>query len=363
MRFSQLLATRSPAWERSNFTAMWTFLGTLAAIAGLSVFIWEAFGSAGFAGALLLLGGIAVALFREPSGPSRKQAETPPLSATLSKHADLLSPAPALWKQTDTPPLPLPPARTKQLHISPPLQAPVKELEKPLPLQELPTPLPKKASVRAAVEVRPIQLPSKQAGRAQRRTEPRFELIPHQMGGINARTVLPDATWRQLSKMVIRSNGGKCCECPNHQGARMECHEVWAFEWEARASRPNKVGVMRLTGLRPLCHLCHMAKHIKFAESQGELPEVMAHLIDLYDGLTEKGLTQLIGMAAASSKLKYRYAELDLTYLNDDRFAWIHEQMGRKFTANEMPDSVDHGPIRQRPGRTITLQPLGEPLQ
>jgi hypothetical protein len=301
--------------ERRNVTAMWTFLGTLAAIAGLSVFIWEAFGSAGLVGASLLLGGISVALFRESSEPSRKQTEIPPLSPPPSKHADLLPPAPALRKQADTPPLPLPlpPARSKQVNISPPLRAPGRQLDKPLPLQESRTPLPKKANVPAAVEVRPIQLPSKKPDRAQRRTEPRFELIPHQMGGINARTVLPEAVWRQLSKMVIRSNGGKCCECPNHQGAGMECHEVWAFEWEQRASRPNKVGVMRLTGLRPLCHLCHMAKHIKFAESQGELPEVMAHLIELYDGLTEKGLKQLIDMAAASSKLKYRYAELDLT--------------------------------------------------
>lgn len=308
---------------------MWIFL---AAIGGLLALLWSFFGVGGTIVGLLIVAAIAVALLREPSGPPHKQ--------------------------TAPQPLPLPPSAPA--HIPPSTRAPSKPGETPLPAP--PASLTERPCISAAVEVRPIKLPCEEPGKGQRRKEPRFELIPHKMGGINARIVLPKDIWDQLSKMVISSNGGKCCECPNHQAVGIECHEVWEYEWEWRANRPKKVGVMRLIGLRPLCHLCHMGKHIKFAESQGELPQVMAHLTKLYNGLTEKRLKQLIGMATASSKLKYKYAELDLTYLNDARFAWIHEEIGRKFTTNEMPDSDDDGPIRQRPGRAIGIQPLGEPL-
>ncbi|GEM_PF-7128925 len=74
-----------------------------------------------------------------------------------------------------------------------------------------------------------------------------------------------------------------------------------------------------------------------------------AHLMTLYDGLTEQGLRQLIDTAAVSSKLKYKCAEFGLTYLNDERFAWIYEEIRRKFTANEMPDADEDAPVGQGP--------------
>lgn len=313
---------------------MWTSLGGLAAIASLFVLIWNLFGILGVAVGLLVGGAIAALLFRIPSAPARKQVDTPPRPTTPAE-------------QAYAPPRP---------------RAPSEQSDVLLPVQEPPASLSEKPGILAPVEGHPIKFPQKEHVKTQRRKEPRFELVPHKMGGMNARIVLSDEIWRQLSKMVISSNGGKCCECPNHQALGLECHEVWAYEWERRAHRPNKIGVMRLVGLRPLCHLCHMVKHIKFAKSQGELPEVTAHLLTLYDGLTEQGLKELIDKAAASSKLKYKYAELDLTYLNDERFAWIHEQIGRKFTANEMPDSDDDEPVRQRPGHTVKKQPVGQPL-
>lgn len=164
--------------------------------------------------------------------------------------------------------------------------------------------------------------------------EPRFALIPYQMAGINARTVLSEAMWRRLSRTVIETHGGACTACPNDPPNRIECHEVWAYELPA--GRTDKPGVMRLVGLQPLCRLCHLGKHIRFATSRGMLPEVQSHLMRLYPGLTKDRLEQLIRIATADDKLKYQYKALDLTYLNAARFAWLHAAMGRRFTANEL---------------------------
>jgi len=186
----------------------------------------------------------------------------------------------------------------------------------------------------------PAELPDHTPVRVRPPSEPRFELIPRKMSGINARLVLPEALWSQLSTMVIDANGGNCCECPNEPRTRMECHEVWKYEWVRRPGRTGAVGVMRLVGLQPLCHLCHMGKHIKYAESHGELPQVMAHLMKLHDGLTAERIGQLMREAVAKSELKYRYEELDLRYLNAPQFAPIRARFGRDFTDNDMRKPV-----------------------
>lgn len=97
---------------------------------------------------------------------------------------------------------------------------------------------------------------------------------------------------------------------------------------------------MRLVGLRALCRLCHMGKHIKYAKSRGKLPQVSSHLMKLYQGLSAERIEQLILEAVDKRVLKYRYEELDLTYLNDARFACIRAQLGRDFTTNELAGRV-----------------------
>lgn len=325
----QLPAAALGSGKRRNHV-MWLFLGGLSVIAGLFVVLANVLGAAGVSIGLLLLGALVVVLLRKPGAAPTKLADRSPPPATADRQAGTASDRP----------------------IAPP--AP------PLTLPERSVPIDDGASVSPPVV--PITIkPQHQAAQVRPR-EPRFELIPHKMSGINVRAILPDDNWRQLSRMVIQSNGGQCCECPNVQRTRMECHEVWEYTWEERAGRRNKVGVMRLVGLRPLCHLCHMGKHIKFATSRGELPQVRAHLMQLHAGLTEHRLAQLINEAAGSSRLKYKYEELDLTYLNDARFAWLHRQIGRQFGTNEMVHCEDAAAALP-PRDTTGFEPMGESLQ
>lgn len=172
----------------------------------------------------------------------------------------------------------------------------------------------------------------------QRRKRPRFELIPHKMGGVNARLLLASEVWRALCAMVHETYGGMCCEClrvcPYNRG--LECHEVWKYAWMRHGGSGTNVGVMRLAGLRSLCRLCHQGKHFKFAEKRGKLPQVKAHVMELYE-LSESEWDLCILEAVENKALQYRYKQLDLTYLNNERFGWVQKQFGRHFTDNEMP--------------------------
>lgn len=316
---------------------MWLFLSGLSAIAGLFVLLSNVFGAAGVSIGLLLLGALVVVLLRKPGTAPKEQTDRSPPPATADRQAGTASDRPI------APPAPPPALRPP----APPLTLP----ERSAPIDDGAGVFPPAAPITIKPQHQPTQV---------RPREPRFELIPHKMSGINVRAILPDDNWRQLSRMVIQSNAGQCCECPNVQRTRMECHEVWEYAWEERAGRRNKVGVMRLVGLRPLCHLCHMGKHIKFATSRGELPQVRAHLMQLHAGLTEHRLAQLINEAAGSSRLKYKYEELDLTYLNDARFAWLHRQIGRQFGTNEMAH-CEEAAAALPPGDTMGFEPMGEP--
>lgn len=175
------------------------------------------------------------------------------------------------------------------------------------------------AKRRATVEAR-----SWGPGAKQRRREPRFELIPYQMAGMNARAVLARETWAQICAIVHEHYGGKCCEC--FDDSRLECHEVWAYELGRGPERAG-VSVMRLAGLRSLCHLCHRGKHFKCAERQGELPQVKAHLMKLY-GVSARHWDELALKALRQLELKLRYDYLDLTYLNGKRFDRFRGQVG-----------------------------------
>jgi hypothetical protein len=164
------------------------------------------------------------------------------------------------------------------------------------------------------------------------RRELKIELIPRQMSGMNARAVLTREAWDQVRDITHALHGGRCAECGSD--SRVECHEEWQYEW-AHRDRKN-LPVMRLAALRTLCRLCHLGKHIRFAENHcpGELPYVRRHLMRLY-ALSEAQLDDHVRKALEIvRKLTFNY-RLDLTYLNDERFAAVHVLMGRTFGNNE----------------------------
>jgi hypothetical protein len=154
-----------------------------------------------------------------------------------------------------------------------------------------------------------------------------IELVPHTMHYKNVRAVLSQEAWKALCTITHRENLLHCCEC----GAkgRLECHEQW--EYVLPGSRPR----MRMTKMLSLCHLCHMGKHIKFAERNGELPAVKRHLKRVYK-LSSLQLWWKICKAVALVRSQSRYEyDLDLTYLNQPKYAVVRNMLGRSFSNKE----------------------------
>ena len=62
--------------------------------------------------------------------------------------------------------------------------------------------------------------------------------------------------------------------------------------------------------------------------------------MDLYR-TTEPDLKLVMDQALQDNKLRYRYKEIDLTHLNQAKFARIQQRFGRKFSSNEMKNFMD----------------------
>jgi hypothetical protein len=174
-----------------------------------------------------------------------------------------------------------------------------------------------------------------------RRIELKPEPIPYPMGGKNARAVLSKSEWKAVREIVLEEHGWKCALCGYARNtANLHCHEVWQYPWEIRSfgKKSKNVPVMRLVGLQILCRFCHGAKHVGCPSNKEILPLIKEHLRRVY-GMTEEELDQVESNAVAAvtpNETKIP-RELDLTYLNQERFAQVREMMGgRVFSTNEL---------------------------
>lgn len=162
-----------------------------------------------------------------------------------------------------------------------------------------------------------------------------FELIPQVMHHKCVRAVLPNDIWRLLRKMTIDASGEQCEECGTRE--RLECHEVWQYLPPLDADGQPERHIMRLVGLRALCHLCHLGKHIGYAQrSPRQYWQVKQHLMNLYR-LPEPIFSQLEELAfdQVGELNKAGVRALDLTHLNMDTYVWIRHRFGRAFTDDE----------------------------
>ncbi len=167
-----------------------------------------------------------------------------------------------------------------------------------------------------------------------------IELVPFTMHYKNVRAVLATEVWYKVCDIAHAKHDYRCCECGrNRREVKLECHETWEFIWEKREVSPGyfkKVAIMKMTNLLSLCHLCHMGKHIKFAERNGELPQVREHLMKTYN-ISRLQFWWKVQKSVAVVRKQSRYTyQLDLTYLNHDRFNAVHAIIGRKFSSNEI---------------------------
>lgn len=103
----------------------------------------------------------------------------------------------------------------------------------------------------------------------------------------NVRSVATAQVWNHLRHTVYRDAGNKCQVCGG-RGDRhpVECHEQWDYMCDVSRndSLPFRTGhrfVQRLTKLVALCPMCHMAKHIGYARTQGKEEDVRHHLMKI----------------------------------------------------------------------------------
>ena len=92
---------------------------------------------------------------------------------------------------------------------------------------------------------------------------------------------------------------------------------------------------------------CHGAKHIGCSRWKGILPQVKKHLQRVYD-ITNDELDRLESDATAEAQKVSTWIarELDLTYLNHERFVLIRAMMGgRMFGTNELDNCRETGRI------------------
>ena len=163
-----------------------------------------------------------------------------------------------------------------------------------------------------------------------------FELIPQVMHHRCVRAILPNDVWRLLRQMTIDSDKRRCTECGT--SVNLECHEIWQYLPPPNACGAAGRHVMKLAGLRTLCHLCHLGKHIGYAlRDPHQYRRVKGHLMSLYR-LPEPIYSQLeqIAFDEVGELNKVGIRALDLTHLNEARYVWVQHRFGRLFTSDEL---------------------------
>lgn len=162
-----------------------------------------------------------------------------------------------------------------------------------------------------------------------------IDLVPIGMHRKNVRAVLTPAQWKEVCSITHKLNRNRCVDCGRN--GQLECHERWKYSYT------NLEPSMQVEGLYSLCHECHMGKHIGFARKNGEFEQVKAHLKKVY-GLSNVQLNWVIYRAFKTVSLHgVRVYQLDLRFLNHDRYRAVIRSIGRQLTANEYDNCRDMG--------------------
>jgi hypothetical protein len=162
---------------------------------------------------------------------------------------------------------------------------------------------------------------------------PRLKIQPDaiapSMHFLNVRSAVSTASWIRIKQGFIgkRIMKSPACEVCNSTD-RLECHEVWEY------FHPR---TQKLTGLRLLCHDCHMVAHIGYAFHTGEGDDILQHFMDVND-IDEATARRYIKQAQQRAKQLDTYSlitgskqyYLDLTFLNQNKFG-----LTRTFTQDE----------------------------
>jgi hypothetical protein len=140
-----------------------------------------------------------------------------------------------------------------------------------------------------------------------------IELVPRPCWYHNVRSQVKPKYWHKIIADVSAKAGAKCEICGG-VGDKwpVECHEIWNFE---HTDDPN-VLILRLTGFIALCPLCHLCKHIGYAEVTGQYDKAVTHLKKI-NNITDDDLKLIIKATyRAWSDLNKHDWKIDLSYLD-----------------------------------------------
>jgi hypothetical protein len=149
------------------------------------------------------------------------------------------------------------------------------------------------------------------------------ELVPSTCWYSNVRSNVSAADWNRC-KRFVRDRSGDRCEICGGRGKKwpVECHEIWEYTSALVAieaiTGPESFSGWRqtLTGLIALCPNCHLVKHIGRAETTGNLPQALKHLMRV-NQWSEEDATSYLEMQfelwAMRSTVEW---ELDISWLS-----------------------------------------------
>lgn len=123
------------------------------------------------------------------------------------------------------------------------------------------------------------QMPGK--SRAESELKLRVEMVPSQLWGENLRAVLTRTEWNRLRDGTLQKEGLKCSVCGREAESRdLNCDEVWKYD--------RKAHVATLVGLRIVCRVCHLVKHLGKAallafDGRMEFTDLVLHFMSVND--------------------------------------------------------------------------------
>jgi hypothetical protein len=150
-----------------------------------------------------------------------------------------------------------------------------------------------------------------------------IELVPLRSWQRNVRAVVAQDTWDALRwyfgateerprylniafPLPLPTLRFKCKYC-GVEGQTLHLHEEWRYDDN------NKV--QQLVGLRPICSMCHLAKHMGCANEIGRTDEALAHLAKVNDWTSREAMAYIKrAFAVWHARATIEYT-LDLSYL------------------------------------------------
>ena len=134
-----------------------------------------------------------------------------------------------------------------------------------------------------------------------------------------------------------------CAICRAEQRS-LDLHEEWHYD--------DKRKIQRLVHLRPICRMCHLSKHLGYANTAGRIDEALAHLAAVNAWMAQQAKEYSVRVFAMWEKRSSTTYEIDVSYLErhipptkihkdwlDNPRTWIGSRLDAIIWASRLLDS------------------------